>query len=452
MPHIDARSGEVVIRIVYDGAPEAGKTTNVAKLGTLMSLQRVGAAKKPGTTGDRTEFFDWLDFAGGYLDGRRVRCQLVSVPGQSSLLHRRKYLLEKADAIVFVADSRRGMFDGAIHNFATTVRMVERLAGPVPIGVILQANKQDLPEALSPPDVAKQIGTSSLMPVVGSVASRGDGVMQTFILAVRLATDRVRALLLGDDLAGFEQHSDTPEALFAAMLELEKAMVANAGVIPAGIGTPAVEPPCIEIIAIDDSAIEEDEEDEEDEEAPAASIEIAARHAAEAGMRDAPRGETEPPPLSPPPAAPTSPPRTPAREYGGFVDAARAVAGSRREAARLESMKTEEEAIEAAWDNAVIDDSPAAYEHVPGGRDQGMDEQLRGDAVRAAREEAVRAPQVVRDHAARTQAARLPPLPELPARVDPAQAARERAAREQVARDLAAREQTARAHAAREHA
>lgn len=221
MPHIDARSGEVVIRIVYDGAPEAGKTTNVQQLGVQISLQRRGMAKSPGTTGDRTEFFDWLDFSGGYLDGRRVRCQLVSVPGQPRLLHRRQYLLEKADAIVFVADSRQDTFQDAIRNLSTTANMVERMARGAPIGVIVQANKQDLPGALAPGEVVKALGAKPSTQVVGSVASAGTGVMETFILAVRLATDRVRTLVLGSSSTDLSLSDETPDTLHRAMVEYE---------------------------------------------------------------------------------------------------------------------------------------------------------------------------------------------------------------------------------------
>jgi signal recognition particle receptor subunit beta len=226
MPHIDARTGEIVIRIVYDGAPEAGKTTNVHQLATLISLQRRGAAKSPGATGDRTEFFDWLDFTGGYLDGRRVRCQLVSVPGQSRLLHRRRYLLDSADAIVFVTDSRPDAFVAAAQNLATTVRIAERSDEGVRVGLILQANKQDLPDAVAPAEVASALGVRATTPVVGSVAAEGEGVMQTFILAVRLATDRVRALLSAAAPAIRSSHDD-PEKLHEELLEVERAEAAR---------------------------------------------------------------------------------------------------------------------------------------------------------------------------------------------------------------------------------
>ncbi len=219
MPHIDARSGEIVIRIVYDGAPEAGKTTNVQRLGQQISLQRRGAQKSPGTTGDRTEFFDWLDFAGGYLDGRRVRCQLVSVPGQPRLLHRRRYLLEKADAIVFVADSRETAFAEARANFATTAQIVERIGGAIPLGLVLQANKQDLGGALGPVSVAAAIAPTATTHVVGAIAAEGVGTMETFILAVRLATERVRTLFLGTDLT-LSLAAESAETLHEAMTAL----------------------------------------------------------------------------------------------------------------------------------------------------------------------------------------------------------------------------------------
>jgi signal recognition particle receptor subunit beta len=231
MPHIDARSGEVVIRIVYDGSPEAGKTTNVQHLCSQISLARRGASASPGTTGARTEFFDWLDFSGGYLDGRRVRCQLVSVPGQSSLLHRRKYLLEAADAVVFVTDSRKEALGEAARNVSATLRLASRHAGEVPVGVILQANKQDLPDALPPAEVLTALGMPPTTPALGSVAATGAGVMDTFVLAVRLATDRVRSLLK-ESPADLPTSAETPDELHATMVALERKETPEADAAP----------------------------------------------------------------------------------------------------------------------------------------------------------------------------------------------------------------------------
>src|SRR5690606_40863495 len=112
----------IVIRIVYDGPPEAGKTTNVLQLSQLMSAQRRGTLASPGTSGERTAYFDWLDFLGGYVDGRRVQCQLLSVPGQAHLAARRRALLETADALVFVSDSRREHLEAERQHLEQTLQ------------------------------------------------------------------------------------------------------------------------------------------------------------------------------------------------------------------------------------------------------------------------------------------------------------------------------------------
>ncbi len=221
MPYVDPRSGEVAIRIVYDGAPEAGKTTNIARLLGQISLQRRGASKSPGTTGERTEFFDWLDFSGGFVDGRRVRCQLVSVPGQSRVLHRRRYLLERADAIVFVVDARPDAVDRARASVQTTLRIAGAVAGDAPLGIVLQANKQDLPGALSPDALRSALSLPGLTPAVAATAAESVGVMETFVLAVRLATDRVRLLLQRGELGELPAHESDADRLHATMAALE---------------------------------------------------------------------------------------------------------------------------------------------------------------------------------------------------------------------------------------
>lgn len=218
MPHLDKKTGDVVIRIVYDGAAEAGKTTNVVQLSTQISLQRRGVLVSPGTLAGnrRTEFFDWLDFSGGFLDGRRVRFQLVSVPGQSELLHRRSYLLDSADAVVYVADARREWLDEARRNLGVTLDLIGKHEAAFKVGVVVQANKQDLPDALGPAELARELDLAPDVPVVEAAAQSGDGVMQTFILAARLATERVRSMV------GLAIESETPEELYSALQTLEE--------------------------------------------------------------------------------------------------------------------------------------------------------------------------------------------------------------------------------------
>ncbi len=221
MPRYDKRSGDIIIRVVYDGAPEAGKTTNIHALQQSLSLSRKGRIASPGTTSRRTEFFDWLDFQGGYVEGRRVRCQLVSVPGQSSLLRRRRYLLQTADAVVFVADSHRLLVAENRATFEQLRASIERLREDVPVGVILQANKQDRPGALDARALAERMGVDPTIPSFDAQANIGEGVKDTFLFAVRLAVERVKALALSDRIETAGSGYESPELLFELMQEDE---------------------------------------------------------------------------------------------------------------------------------------------------------------------------------------------------------------------------------------
>lgn len=290
MPHYDKRRGDLIIRIVYDGAPEAGKTTNVRQLSSMLSLQRRGEVASPGSVGRRTEFFDWMDFAGGYLDGRRLRCQLVTVPGQSSLLRRRRYLLETADAVIFVADSHPLLVEENRDAFASLRGVLERVSD-TPVSIVLQANKQDRPNALGPSELAERMGIGARTPALGARAERGDGVKESFLLAVRLAADRVRALALRGAIAsGAPEIGESPELLHELMVERERGEEPPGEEPPLEVAGSA--PPPIVVLA------------DEPSEAPAEPI----PEPALASTIDVPA----PPPTSPPtPPSPLPPPPLP---------------------------------------------------------------------------------------------------------------------------------------------
>ena len=222
MPHVDRRAREVVMRIVYDGAPESGKTTNIRQLAQAISLQRRGALASPGTSGRRTEFFDWMDFAGGYLDGRRVRCQVVSVPGQPELLRRRRYLLDTADAVIFVADSQRSRLEQSARDFQLLRRALARRQSGEAVGVLLQANKQDLGDAIAPGPLAEALSATADVQVIGAKAHVGEGVMQAFVTAVRLATDRLRELMLSGAIGDLPEEARSADDLYATLVGIDE--------------------------------------------------------------------------------------------------------------------------------------------------------------------------------------------------------------------------------------
>src|SRR5579862_9592390 len=143
MATLDPRNNTVVIRIAYDGAPMSGKSTSVRALGRGLGSE----VCTPAEIGGRTLYFDWLDYTGGLFEGHRIRCQIISVPGQATLAPRRRRLLESADAIVFVGDSTPSGFISDRGYLSGLARVLEQIPGP-PVGLVLQANKRDHPHAI----------------------------------------------------------------------------------------------------------------------------------------------------------------------------------------------------------------------------------------------------------------------------------------------------------------
>ena len=103
---LDFTARELTIKLVYYGPALSGKTTN---------LQAMHAASSPGTTGrlmtletrdDRTLFFDLLPLTFGSEKGLSVRLKVFTVPGQVIHSSTRRLVLQGADGVAFIADSR----------------------------------------------------------------------------------------------------------------------------------------------------------------------------------------------------------------------------------------------------------------------------------------------------------------------------------------------------------
>ncbi|HEX2874532.1 MAG TPA: GTPase domain-containing protein [Polyangiaceae bacterium] len=215
MAVIDESRGVLVVRIVYDGPALSGKTTSLKALARGVSSE----VTTPAETAGRTLFFDWVDYVGGLFDGRQIRCQIVGVPGQTELAHRRGLLVETADAVVLVLDTQKTEWDFSLEWVKKTVPHC-RSQDP-PVGLVLQANKRDAADAV--PQESMRAALSRIAPValVPSTATTGDGIREAFVLAVRLALDRVRALAATGRLRSAKPDDDNPEDLLSRLQQAE---------------------------------------------------------------------------------------------------------------------------------------------------------------------------------------------------------------------------------------
>jgi signal recognition particle receptor subunit beta len=215
MPTIDATHGLLVIRIVYDGPALSGKTTSLKALAQGVASRLECPEERDG----RTVYFDWMEYVGGLFEGRQICCQIVSVPGQHELAHRRKLLVESADAVVCVLDTRHAELDHGIGWLAELAPFCR--AETPPIGIVLQANKRDAPDAAPREELKQRVGAIAPIAIVESVATASDGIREAFVLAVRLALDRVRALSSEGRLTLGDPRERGADELLAALREAE---------------------------------------------------------------------------------------------------------------------------------------------------------------------------------------------------------------------------------------
>ncbi len=202
----------MVVRVVYDGPATSGKTTSLRALADRFGQVPVFT---PEEAAGRTLYFDWMEYTGGRFEGRQIRCQVISAPGQAELAARRQLLLSSADAVVFVADTSLSRMPASVAHLEDLMSTLAGLAG-LPVGVVLQANKRDLADAQPLAPWRAKHGLA----VVESVASVGEGIREAFVFAVRLALDRVREQMRRGELRQVPPEKDPAGELLRRMRAL----------------------------------------------------------------------------------------------------------------------------------------------------------------------------------------------------------------------------------------
>jgi signal recognition particle receptor subunit beta len=211
MAVLDPTTNEIVIRVVYDGPPEAGKTTSLRALAT--SFGQTTVTPEENSEG-RTQWFDWMEYVGGRFEGSQIRCQILSVPGQRALKRRRRTLLASADVVVFVGDSSPARWDVSLEYLFELRKLMEADG----VGIVFQVNKRDAAGAVSFAEIRSRLGDARWdVGVVESVAADGTGIREAFVYGVRLALDRVRDLIANGRLREGRPDQVSPAELLAAM-------------------------------------------------------------------------------------------------------------------------------------------------------------------------------------------------------------------------------------------
>ncbi len=189
---INWKAREVNLKIVYYGPAMSGKTTNLqyvhAKTNAALRSDLVSLK----TREDRTIFFDFLQIELSPIKGLKPKFQLYTVPGQTYYLATRKVVLQGSDGVVFVADSQTERLDencATLDNLHNNLRELGLANQQVPI--IYQFNKRDLPNAMAPELLQRNLGLTNT-PFFLAAAAQGTGVFETLKAAINAVARQVQ--------------------------------------------------------------------------------------------------------------------------------------------------------------------------------------------------------------------------------------------------------------------
>ncbi|HVY45102.1 MAG TPA: GTPase domain-containing protein [Minicystis sp.] len=179
---LDFSAREVTIKLVYYGPALSGKTTNLVSLHGQAGTDSRGRLMTLETQDDRTLFFDLLPLTFRAKEGDvSLRLKLYTVPGQPIHAATRRLVLQGADGVALVADSR---VDEAERNAEAFYDLKKNLKDNglelAKMPLVIQFNKRDLPNVRTDAELAKQAARGR-EPVYLAIATQGVGTVETFI-------------------------------------------------------------------------------------------------------------------------------------------------------------------------------------------------------------------------------------------------------------------------------
>jgi len=178
---LDFSTRQLTIKLVYYGPALSGKTTNLQALHAAASGESKGRLMTLDTKDDRTLFFDLLPLSFEDKSGLSVRLKVFTVPGQVIHASTRRLVVQGADGVAFIADSRESETATNTESFidlrdnlkAQGIRLEQ-------MPLVIQFNKRDLPGVRTEEEVAK-MAAGGREPVYLAVATQGTGVVDCFI-------------------------------------------------------------------------------------------------------------------------------------------------------------------------------------------------------------------------------------------------------------------------------
>ena len=189
MAEINLRERSLRVKLVYYGPAVGGKTTNLKVLHEAALGTRRGQFVSVNSAQDRTILCDLLPLRSGGFSGYDLKLQLLAVPGQAMYAATRRVVVKNADGVVFVANSASDRWQ---ENAQSLQEMVVNLTAhrldPATIPLVFQYNKRDLPDVVGIDALSRTLN-GRRAPEFPAVATRGEGVLETFSAILALSID-----------------------------------------------------------------------------------------------------------------------------------------------------------------------------------------------------------------------------------------------------------------------
>ncbi|MBI5639679.1 MAG: GTPase domain-containing protein [Nitrospirae bacterium] len=214
MIEYDEIDRRMVLKLVYYGPALSGKTTNLLVLHDLLEREGRGDLMVLDTKDDRTIFFDLLPFFISAPSGLKIKVKVYTVPGQVNHDATRKAVLQRADGVAFIADSRIAERENNVESFSNLEKNLEIVGLDIEkLPLVIQFNKRDLPGIIPEEDI-RSVWSPTGIPVFMASALEKRGVIETFGRLAEMTFDSI------DRRYGLQENHGLDKAAFLEKLSL----------------------------------------------------------------------------------------------------------------------------------------------------------------------------------------------------------------------------------------
>ncbi len=179
MSFINYDTQDIQLKVVFYGPEGSGKTAALQHIYSKTS-GGTGQLEKSGNA-PADAYYDMLPLKLGDIRGFSTHIQLFTVPGATAYREARREILDGADGLVFMADSRPARMNdnlASIEELALALRA--NSYDPTKIPFVLACGHADAAGAAKPEDLAAALLTThpkaQTIPVFAVAAVRGTGV------------------------------------------------------------------------------------------------------------------------------------------------------------------------------------------------------------------------------------------------------------------------------------